>query len=315
MLDRLGGGWLVVHAVPVGKAGSDIDHLVIGPAGVFTINAKYHEGMKVWVASKRVLVNGQRTDHLRNAVFEASRVSILPSHRLADPGDAGRRDRRRTQHHHPRTPHRNDRALIDPARPLAPAPSAAAHRRPGKTSDDGRTRSGHVGRSSTSNRGPARVRRAPRNRHLREATTPNMGAPLPVRSLRDLGYRTSYPAALRTSPLGRGPRMTVRRSKSSSHPVPLGSASCGGSGCSCRGRRGRLAGGMRARIDDRCTPSATPTVDSQVTFVSVVDGDTIETSAGTVRIIGIDAPETGSAGTRKHRRSSHPSSAPATRPC
>jgi hypothetical protein len=77
VLDRLGQEWLVVHAVPVGKAGSDIDHLAIGPAGVFTVNAKYHEGMKVWVASKRVLVNGQRTDHLRNAAFEASRVSKL----------------------------------------------------------------------------------------------------------------------------------------------------------------------------------------------------------------------------------------------
>ena len=43
-------------------------------------------------------------------------------------------------------------------------------------------------------------------------------------------------------------------------------------------------------------PSATPTVGSQVTFASVVDGDTIETSAGTVRIIGIDAPETGECG-------------------
>lgn len=43
-------------------------------------------------------------------------------------------------------------------------------------------------------------------------------------------------------------------------------------------------------------PSATPPVDAPVTFVSVIDGDTIETSAGTVRIIGIDAPETGECG-------------------
>jgi len=43
-------------------------------------------------------------------------------------------------------------------------------------------------------------------------------------------------------------------------------------------------------------PSATPTVESQITFASVVDGDTIETSAGTVRIIGIDAPESGACG-------------------
>lgn len=39
------------------------------------------------------------------------------------------------------------------------------------------------------------------------------------------------------------------------------------------------------------TPTAAP-----ITFVSVVDGDTIETSAGTVRIIGIDAPELGECG-------------------
>ncbi|SFI40556.1 Endonuclease YncB, thermonuclease family [Microbacterium saccharophilum] len=38
-------------------------------------------------------------------------------------------------------------------------------------------------------------------------------------------------------------------------------------------------------------PAAEP-----VTFVSVVDGDTIETSAGTVRIIGIDTPERGECG-------------------
>lgn len=33
-----------------------------------------------------------------------------------------------------------------------------------------------------------------------------------------------------------------------------------------------------------------------ITFVSVIDGDTIETSEGTVRIIGIDAPESGQCG-------------------
>jgi endonuclease YncB( thermonuclease family) len=42
---------------------------------------------------------------------------------------------------------------------------------------------------------------------------------------------------------------------------------------------------------------APATADSAaVSFVSVTDGDTIETSAGTVRIIGIDAPELGECG-------------------
>ncbi|WOQ70119.1 nuclease-related domain-containing protein [Microbacterium limosum] len=77
MLDQLGAEWHVVHAVPVGNGGSDIDHVVVGPGGVFTINSKYHQGQKVWVASKRILVGGHRTDHLRNARHEARRVAKL----------------------------------------------------------------------------------------------------------------------------------------------------------------------------------------------------------------------------------------------
>lgn len=41
---------------------------------------------------------------------------------------------------------------------------------------------------------------------------------------------------------------------------------------------------------------APETVAAPTTFVSVVDGDTIETSDGTVRIIGIDTPERGECG-------------------
>jgi hypothetical protein len=77
VLAHLGPDWSAIHAIPVGTKGSDIDHLAIGPGGVFTINAKHHQGMKVWVGGKRLLVNGQRTDHLRNAAFEASRAAKL----------------------------------------------------------------------------------------------------------------------------------------------------------------------------------------------------------------------------------------------
>ncbi|GAA1938879.1 nuclease-related domain-containing protein [Agromyces allii] len=74
-LERLGTSWRVLHAVPVGRGSSDIDHVVIGPSGVFTLNTKHHEGKQVWVGSKRLLVNGQRTDHLRNAEYEANRAA------------------------------------------------------------------------------------------------------------------------------------------------------------------------------------------------------------------------------------------------
>lgn len=74
-LAKLGPEWAVLHSIPIGDRGSDIDHLVVGVAGVFTINTKFHEGARVWVGSKRLLVNGQKTDHLRNSRFEAQRVA------------------------------------------------------------------------------------------------------------------------------------------------------------------------------------------------------------------------------------------------
>ena len=78
-LEALGPGWYVLHSVPVGSGSSDLDHVVIGPAGVFTINTKHHRGQNVWVGGRRILVNGQRTDHLRNAAYEAKRASKLLS--------------------------------------------------------------------------------------------------------------------------------------------------------------------------------------------------------------------------------------------
>ena len=79
LLDKLPDGWAVLHAVPVGKGDTDIDHVVIGPGGVFTINTKNHSGQKVWVAGRTFMVNGQKQPHLRNAGHEAQRASRLLS--------------------------------------------------------------------------------------------------------------------------------------------------------------------------------------------------------------------------------------------
>ena len=69
-LVRLGPEWTVIHAVPAGSKGRDIDHLVIGPAGVFSLNTKRHRGKKVWVAGRGLLVAGQRTTHIVKSVAE-----------------------------------------------------------------------------------------------------------------------------------------------------------------------------------------------------------------------------------------------------
>ncbi|MDP9184021.1 MAG: NERD domain-containing protein [Actinomycetota bacterium] len=68
-------GWHVLHSIPVGDRGSDIDHLLIGPGGLYTINTKNHPGKRIWVGEHAVLVEGQKTSYLRNSRFEAERVS------------------------------------------------------------------------------------------------------------------------------------------------------------------------------------------------------------------------------------------------
>ena len=67
--------WHALHSIPVGARGSDIDHVVIGPGGVFTINTKHHPGSDIWVGGDAVLVNGVRHPYVRNSRHEADRAA------------------------------------------------------------------------------------------------------------------------------------------------------------------------------------------------------------------------------------------------
>jgi hypothetical protein len=69
--------WQVLHSIRVGTRGSDIDHLVIGPGGVFSLNTKHHPGARIWVRGDTFLVNGARQPYLRNSRHEAGRASRL----------------------------------------------------------------------------------------------------------------------------------------------------------------------------------------------------------------------------------------------
>ncbi|MFI5616159.1 nuclease-related domain-containing protein [Streptomyces sp. NPDC051567] len=56
-LDRLTAqGWKVLHSIPLTRGG-DIDHLLVGPGGVFTVNTKNFRGKSVWVGNDMVKVN------------------------------------------------------------------------------------------------------------------------------------------------------------------------------------------------------------------------------------------------------------------
>ena len=71
-----GWGWRTLHSVSVGRRSSDIiDHLLIGPGGVFAINTKDHSNAKVWVSDGVIFVDGEETPHLRIARYEGGRVS------------------------------------------------------------------------------------------------------------------------------------------------------------------------------------------------------------------------------------------------
>jgi hypothetical protein len=79
-LATLGPEWTVLHSVPVGTGNTDIDHIAIGPVGVFTLNTKYSPGSTVWTAGRGLMVNGESRPHyLRNSMAERQRASTALS--------------------------------------------------------------------------------------------------------------------------------------------------------------------------------------------------------------------------------------------
>lgn len=67
--------WRVFNDVPLGSDGVNVDHLLIGVGGVYTINTKNLSG-KVWLGSRALLISGQKTTYLRAAAAEARKVAL-----------------------------------------------------------------------------------------------------------------------------------------------------------------------------------------------------------------------------------------------
>jgi hypothetical protein len=83
-LDHLPEGWFVFHDVPVGARGTNIDHLVIGPNGVFTVNTKNLTGA-IRVNPRTITNDGHRTGFLPKAAAEARRAAELLSAAVGRP--------------------------------------------------------------------------------------------------------------------------------------------------------------------------------------------------------------------------------------
>ena len=77
-LDKLTAkGWHVLHAVPIGPRGADIDHVLIGAAGVFCINTKNHPGKAIEVAADRIRIGGTAVDYYKKSRIEAERTTKI----------------------------------------------------------------------------------------------------------------------------------------------------------------------------------------------------------------------------------------------
>lgn len=80
--DASRGLWHVLHSVPVGGNGADIDHVLIGPAGVLTVNTKYHPRRTLTVTANGILLDGEPADYGAKSLAEAERASRLVSRAL-----------------------------------------------------------------------------------------------------------------------------------------------------------------------------------------------------------------------------------------
>jgi hypothetical protein len=71
-------GWHVLHAVPAGQPGAEIDHVVIGPFGVVTVTTKA-TGAAVWVGRHALTIGGKSVDDVHKSHHEAARAARLLS--------------------------------------------------------------------------------------------------------------------------------------------------------------------------------------------------------------------------------------------
>jgi hypothetical protein len=74
-LRRLEPGWWVLHSIPLGEDGEDLDHLVIGVSGVFLLETKDHGSSEVRVNDLAVMVDRRETMHLPEARDRAREVA------------------------------------------------------------------------------------------------------------------------------------------------------------------------------------------------------------------------------------------------
>jgi hypothetical protein len=72
---RLGPEWKVLHAIPGCGDRDGIDHLLVGPGGVFTVNSRHQADQTVWLGGDTLMVDGERIHYVRDSRAEADCAS------------------------------------------------------------------------------------------------------------------------------------------------------------------------------------------------------------------------------------------------
>jgi hypothetical protein len=77
-------GWFAFHDLPIGGRALDVDHLVIGPGGVYSVTTASLNG-RVWATADMVLHDAQPTAYLLETVTQAGRVAECLGAAVAGP--------------------------------------------------------------------------------------------------------------------------------------------------------------------------------------------------------------------------------------
>lgn len=88
-LDGFESGWVVLHALPIGPAGATIDHLVIGPGGVFAVRAEQHRDALVDISPTGVVSTRSRPSLLRRVEWAVGLVERSLTDAVGFPVRAG----------------------------------------------------------------------------------------------------------------------------------------------------------------------------------------------------------------------------------
>jgi len=88
VLERLPPEWTVISAVPASHDAPAIEHVVVGPGGLFTLSCAVHTNRAVWVADSILVVDRTTFGHIPEAVSQARRVTDLLGERMLLPATA-----------------------------------------------------------------------------------------------------------------------------------------------------------------------------------------------------------------------------------